>query len=292
MPGRIVVCGNLTRDILVRPVEEPLAWGATTMVEQIIHTTGGNGCNTSYAMAKLGGLVTLLTLIGQGDRRVLARLESVNVDTSRVQEVEFPTSVSIALVDGTGKRAFLYQLGAGGGEFEKPLVLPPDAAHFHLASVYRMPDLRAAAPSFLRVAKDAGLTTSVDTHWDPAGEWMAVLAPSLAYTDLLFVNEDEGRMLTGSADEETIARCLRSAGAREVVVKLGARGCFASTLEGDFYSPACEARVMDTTGAGDCFTGAYLVARGRGETHRQSAAFANYVGSRAVQALGATEGLD
>ena len=289
--SRVVVCGNTVEDHLVRPVGNALGWGKTTLVEEILTTTGGNGANTSYTIANLGMPVTLLTLLGP-ERRVLQRLERAGVDTSRVEEVPLPTSVSIVLVHAGGHRAFLYQLGASAGTFRKPLSLPEDAAHFHLASVYRMPDLRTAAPGFLRTAKEAGLSTSVDTQWDTEGEWLAVLAPSLPYTDLLLVNEDEGRMLTECDDPREMALALRDAGARDVVVKLGPRGCFAMTSEGEFHSPAHEAIVVDTTGAGDCFTGGYLVARLRGGSHREAAEFANHIGARAVSALGATQGLE
>ena len=74
-----------------------------------------------------------------------------------------------------------------------------------------MNHLRIAAPEVLRRAKELGMTTSVDTQWDTEDEWMKVLGPSLPSTDLLFVNEDEARMLTGSADIDIAARALLSA---------------------------------------------------------------------------------
>ena len=65
MRGRLVVCGNLVQDILVHPVAEPLAWGTTVTVEQIIQSLGGNGGTTSFTLATLGVPVTLMSLAGR-----------------------------------------------------------------------------------------------------------------------------------------------------------------------------------------------------------------------------------
>ncbi len=289
----ILVCGNMVQDVLVRPVKEPFAWGASTVVETIEQHLGGNGASTSYTLGRLDIPVALMSLAGRDAAAdfLLARLHSVNVNTTMVKRLDAPTSAVVALVAEDGRRGFLYHLGAGAQPFDKPLQLPAAVTHFHLAAVYRMPDLRSAGPQFLRAAKDAGLATSVDTQWDHQGEWLPVLAPSLPWTDVLFVNEDEARELTGFADAAAAAHALRDAGARQVVVKLGAKGCFASTADGDFHSPGREVPVVDTTGAGDCFVGGYLAALFKGKSHREAAQLANYVGSLSVSRLGATQGL-
>lgn len=292
MTGRVVVCGNVVLDVIVRPVREPLSWGATTVVESIEQHLGGNGGSTSYTLGVLGVPVTLLSLAGYDAAadQVLERLRSVGVECAVFQGT-LSTSVSVSLVDGEGRRALLYQLGASAGQFPKPVRFREDATHFHLATVYRMRDLRDSGSAFLRAAKEAGLSTSVDTQWDHLGEWLPVLEPALPWTDLLFVNEDEARELTGLRGPAAAARALRDLGAQEVVVKLGERGCFASTAEGDFYSEGLKVNAIDTTGAGDCFVGAYLAALYEDKPHREAAAFANRIASLAVQSVGATAGL-
>ena len=78
------------------------------------------------------------------------------MDTSLVQTVDAPTSIAIALIRRNGERALLYQLGAASEDFQ-PFDLPADAAHFHLAAVYRMRHLRRIAPELLKSAREAGL---------------------------------------------------------------------------------------------------------------------------------------
>jgi sugar/nucleoside kinase (ribokinase family) len=181
--------------------------------------------------------------------------------------------------------------------------------------------MRRHAAECLRRAIAAGLTTSMDTGWDARGEWMRVLEPCLPGTGLLFVNEDEARMLTGASDFPAAARQLLAAGASTVVVKLAARGCAVfrgprraesahdpkhprpgvpDSLTGSRQIPEEESRfevpgfdvpVVDTTGAGDCLVAGFLAALHHGAGLREAARFANAVAALSVTGLGAAQGL-
>lgn len=286
----VCVCGNIVFDVLVRPVEAP-RFGATTLVEEVSQQLGGNAGSTSYTLAKLGTPTFVVTLAGNDPaaEMLVARLQSAGVDTSRVLRTRAATSVAVCLVNGAGERALLYQLGAAAEEF--PSFPMEGAEHFHLAAVFRMQHLRRAAPAVLRRAKELGMTTSVDTQWDTEGEWMKVLLPSLEWTDLLFVNEDEARMLTGHREAGPAARTLREAGPRTVCVKLGAQGCavFGEGLE--VWEPGYAVEAVDTTGAGDCFAGGYVAGLQRGLSHAEAARIGNATGALSVQKLGATAGI-
>ena len=286
----VCVCGNVVFDILARPVEQ-LRWAATTLVETVSQQLGGNAGSTSYTLAKLGIPTFVVTLTGRdaAAEAIVARLQSAGVDTSRIMQVDAPTSFAISLVNQAGERALLYQLGAAAEPF--PSFPISGAEHFHLAAVFRMAHLRAAAPDVLRRAKELGMTTSVDTQWDTEDQWMKVLGPSLPSTDLLFVNEDESRMLTGHGDIDAAARTLLSAGARTVCVKLGARGCRVFSAEMRFASPGFRVNAIDTTGAGDCFSAGYIAALQRNLSHEDAARVANAAGALSVQQLGATAGI-
>ncbi len=253
----IVVCGNLSLDTIVRPVDQ-VVWDTTAAVESIDRFLGGNGANCAYTLAQQGVPVTLISLAGAdalGDELV-ARLQQAGVEC-RVQRGELPTSMSVSLVDSAGRRALLYQLGASAGEFEKPWSFPQGATHLHLSAIYRMRDLRAGGAAILEAAKRAGMTTSVDAQWDHLGEW-----PALPACDILFLNQDEELHLKGYEAET-------------VVVKLGARGCSVERPGESFHEPGLAVEAVDTTGAGDCFCGAYLAALYRGEGHRGAARLAN-----------------
>jgi sugar/nucleoside kinase (ribokinase family) len=205
------------------------------------------------------------------------------------------TATTIALVSADGRRAFLHRPGASAVAFPAPPVLPADTiadvGHLHVANPYGVPNLRRQAALLLRDARAAGMTTSLDTGWDSRGEWMQVLAPCLDQLDLLFANEQEALLLTGSSEYAEAGRQLLSEGAGTVVVKLGGAGCAVFTAEDEFVEPAFEVAAIDSTGAGDCFAAGFLAALHQGAGWREAAGFANAVGALNVRHLGATSGL-
>lgn len=288
-PGQhFVVCGNVVHDVVARRVDQPLSYGATTLIEHIGQHLGGNAANTSFALSRLNCAVRTLSLIGDDPSAefILTELRSVGVDTAGIRTVPEPTSMALSLVNAQAERALLYLLGASGGSFPEPFEIP-HGSHFHLAAVFRMPYLRRHAPAVLRLAKDRGMTTSADTQWDTEGEWMAVLRPSLPYLDLLFVNQDEARLLTGQEDARRAADVLHQEGAPRTVVKLGADGCL---VDGE-HVPGFAVDALDATGAGDCFVAGFLAALSRDLSFASAALVANAVGALSVQQTGAVEGL-
>lgn len=292
-----VLCtGNLAVDTLARPVDR-LQWGATTMVESIEQHLGGNGSNTSYTLGKLGARVRMLGMVGTDGFAdyVLGRLGGAGVDTGAIRRSAAPTAATMVLVDSRGDRLFLHRMGASehldftAEEFAREFAA--GFSHYHMATPFALPRLRPRMPEILRQARAAGLTTSIDTHWDYAGRWMEDIRPCLPYTDILFANEDESRMLTGATEPAQSAAILRDSGARVAVLKLSRRGCAVFGEGMAFEYPAFEVPVVDTTGAGDCFVAGFLAARDRGLGYAEAARFANAVGALSIQKLGSVEGV-
>lgn len=292
----VLCCGNLVHDIAVSPVAQVI-WGRSTWVDSIEDGFGGNGANTSFALARLGTPVRLIGVIGgdEAGSRVLASLQSAGVDTAFVERSTLPTPTTVALVKPDGARALLHRLGASRDAFQNGIAwtaeLTRGCSWFHLANVFALPQLRSRAGELAASARERGLAVSIDTGWDPRGEWMKVLGPCLTQAELLFVNEDEARELTGIADPERSAREFVRLGVRNVVVKLGAAGCLVCSAGESIPSPGFQVSVVDTTGAGDCFAGGFLAALQRGFSYPEAARFANAVGALSVQRFGGTPGL-
>ena len=295
-PAGVLCTGNVVFDMLVHPVDQ-LRWGATTWVETIGHSMGGNGANTSYALARLGVLVRLVSVVGDdnyGDE-MLAGLRSAGVDTRPVSRAWGASATTISLVKSDGNRLFLHKPGVNLYALPEPVEfsagLLQGVGRYHVANPFSLPAFRAHAAESLRRARGAGLTTSLDAAWDSQGRWLQDLGPCLPHVDLLFVNEEEARMLTGLEDPREGARALNQAGAGTVVVKLGPAGCMVLAKGEEFSVPAFEVEVLDTTGAGDCFAGGFLAALQRGFPLKQAASFANAVGALSVRRVGSVTGL-
>lgn len=295
-PRGVICSGSINYDIVVRPVEAP-QWGTTTFVETIDYHLGGNGANTSLALATLGVPARLAGLIGRDEpaRYLLGKLERAGVNVSAVDRSDAPTSTTLVMINGAGNRKFLNRPGTSQAVFAAPLTfaraLTAGMAHYHMASFFILPRLRHSAAETLRRARHAGLTTSLDTTWDPLGEWMNALAPCLPELDLLFMNDDEARMVTGASDASHAAREMLRRGVRTAVMKLGERGSAVFTKESELYLPAFDVDCVDSTGAGDCFVAGFLAVLMRGGSIAEAAAFGNAVGALIVRKVGANTGV-
>lgn len=295
-PTGVLCCGSIVLDIVVRPVDG-FVFNTSVWVDAIEQQLGGNGASTSYTLALLGAPVRLLGIVGRdpfGDV-ALMRLRSAGCCVSNVCVSESRTATSVVVVNSAGDRLLLHQPGASATAFSQGIDFAPaliaGLSHFHFANPYSLPRLRTRTAEIVRGARAAGLTVSVDTGWDSQGRWLEDLGPCLPWTDLLFVNAEEARMLTGIEDPPRAAQRLRELGAKTVVVKLGSRGCFVLRDAGEISAPAFDVPVVDTTGAGDCFAGGFLAALGRGASLEEAARFANAVAALSIQSLGATEGV-
>lgn len=297
IPDTILCSGNLVQDIVVAP-SDSIVFGGTQFVERVEQHLGGNGANSSYTIGILGGRVRILGWVGADSfgSEIRRLLHSVGVDLTFLQTGRNGTATSVALVKTDGSRAFLHLPGVSSEAFvdfqgfdQRAIV---GCSHYHLANPYALSAFRRKACLALRSAKEFGMTTSLDTAWDSQGEWMQVLAPCLPLVDLLFANEDEIRMLTGFQDPIQAVAAFRAKGARDVVVKLGERGCIVFICGQDpFLSPALPIQAIDTSGAGDCFVGAFLAALQRGLDCTRAAQIANAVGGLSASAFGGVSGL-
>ncbi len=296
-PDGVLCCGNIVYDTLVSPVDE-LHWNrGTTFVECIEYHAGGNGANTARALAILGTPVRLLGSVGADEqgRYVLNVIKHSGVDTAAVSELSSPTAASVVIVNAAGDRKFFHRPGASHESFAMPITFSSELcsgiSHFHLASFFVLPRLRARGLETLIRARAAGLTTSFDTNWDPEDSWLRTLEPCLPYIDFLFMNEDEARMVTGSPDAAAGASVVLSKGLKTSIVKLGGRGCAVYTADREIVCPAFDVEAKDTTGAGDCFVAGFLAASQRGASLAEAGQFANAVAGLSVQHIGAVEGV-
>jgi sugar/nucleoside kinase (ribokinase family) len=295
-PG-VLCSGNVVYDTVIKPIDD-LRWGGgTTFLDAIEYHVGGNGANTSRALAILGVPVRLLGAVGSDDQGcyVVEKLQQSGVDTSDVEQIEGPTAGTVAMVNSKGDRKFFHCLGASKKAFAAGFEFSPELCkgivHYHLASFFVLPRLRARGPDVLIRAREAGLSTSFDTNWDPEGGWMRTLEPCLPYLDFLFMNEDESQMITGSADPAKSAQTVLSKGLHTAVMKLGSRGCAIYTGHEEILCPAFDVEVKDTTGAGDCFAAGFICARLEGASLADAGNFANAVAALSVQKLGAVAGV-
>ncbi len=295
-----VTCvGLLTADVVGKPIDALPGRGHLAFVERMELHTGGCAANTGIGLAKLGIATAVIGKVGRdgfGDFMV-RRFEEFGIDAGGVaRDNETPTSATMVLVHSDGERSFLHYPGANAtlqGEdvdFERV----KRSKVLHIAGAQVLPAFDGAPMAhLLKQAKAAGVTTALDTVWDPTGRWMELTGPSLPCVDYFLPSFEEAKMLAGGLETpEEAAQFLLDAGAKVVGLKLGHRGCYVRSAAGEEVRlPALPVQAIDALGAGDAFVAGFLAGVVRGWNLEQCARFATAVGASCVTALGATTGI-
>ena len=183
-----------------------------------------------------------------------------------------------------------------------PAGLLDRARHLHIGSWFLQDGLRPDAPAVLARAREAGVTTSLDPNWDPAGAWDAGLRDLLPGLDLLFLNEVELSHIAGVAGLDPAAVALARLGRRGdggagekdgplVAVKCAADGALVASAEGVLARiGAYPVNAIDTTGAGDTFDAGFLSAWLGGALPLDALRAGAVAGALATTSLGGTDG--
>ncbi|HNP70449.1 MAG TPA: sugar kinase [Kouleothrix sp.] len=298
--GPIIAIGDLVWDVLVKPYTMLLPGGDTT--GRIALAPGGSAANVATWIARVGMPAGFVGKVGAdvfGDL-VVGDLEREQVAAYVSRTTEHDTGVILVLIDRAGQRSMVTNQAA---DFQlMPADLPLDAlrasSHVHITawSLFTDPP-RAAALRAAQVAKAAGATVS----FDPASYQMiremghdrfARITAALP-VDILFPNREEGQALTGEHAPEQIAQELfeRHNGA-VIVLKLDKDGCFVKAGDHAQHYPTGDGPVIDATGAGDAFDGAFLARYLRDGDLAGAARFANDIGSWVVARYGARPPID
>jgi sugar/nucleoside kinase (ribokinase family) len=201
----------------------------------------------------------------------------------------------IVMINSSGERTFFY-LGGANDRFTLADInwsLLDEAAVVHVGGTYLLPqfDGQGAAELF-REARSAGKLTSMDVTWDTQERWRETIQPCFPHLSFFFPSYKEAAKITGKRNPEEMAVLLQDWGVRNVVIKLGAEGCYVKPAAAAGFSvPACAATVVDTTGAGDSFVAGFLSGLLRGWDLDECAGFACAVAALNIQSVGATGGM-
>ena len=294
--NRFSIIGAAHLDALVEGVEEGALRAGSTPAERIRLGFGGDALNEAVTLARLGGEVDLVSKIGldsAGDMVLdFCRASGLPVDHI-AREENLSTSMNIVLIDRAGERRFITDPHSSLRALKLSDVLPlvdSLAPVVCFASLFVFPHFGAEELEMLFSAiKAKGCLLAADMTKRKHGEKLGDLAKVWPHLDILFANVEEAGLLTESGAVEQMAQEMRESGVKCAVIKTGARGCYVASAGYTGVVPGCVSRTcVDTTGAGDNFTAAFLFAHAAGRAPEDCARFANAVASISVEHLGAT----
>ncbi len=267
----IVVVGSFVQDFTFATKTFPHP--GQTVVGRFYTGPGGKGSNQAVAAARAGVSTAFMGAVGRDPFADGARafLTAEGIDHRLAEKPLHATGTAAILVDSAGQNQIVVALGAN--EAMQPSDLDRDLIGQAKILVGELEIDLAAAASAFEIARKAGVTTLLN----PAPMRADFDIALLALTDILIPNETEFTALVNMvpncecvdfSDRDLAALAppalhglCRQLGVRVVVVTLGARGCFVSTPERFFeVAGVTGIQVVDTTGAGDAFVGAFAAA--------------------------------
>jgi len=284
----VAVVGDLNVDVILSGVPDLPTAGTSAIAADYAFALGGSAANAACGAARLGLVTCIVGKVGDDyfGRYTMAAAQNAGVDTKWV--VISPTDRTGLTVSISGNdRCFLSYRGAVETLSEADITREPlrQARLVHAGGYHASRALRPSLPAILADVRKHGALVSVDVDWDPDHKW-ADLQHALPYVDILFVNSSELRQLTGHITPERGLEAL-AASVPLVVAKLGPAGAMALDDTGRLYSsPPLEAHILDTTGAGDSFTAAFLYAHLHGMGVDNALLYGNAAGALAVGMLG------
>jgi ribokinase len=293
----IVVLGDINVDIMgrVRAWPQP---GDDCLARKLDVCCGGVGANCAFGLARWGVATQLAGCVGQdtfGDY-VLKTLLACKVDVRHVQRSTAAiTGIFYINVTPDGQRTFFGGRGANAllqmrRRTAAAFTSGSSAAHLAGHSFLDRGPAHIAA-QLIKTIHARGGWVSLDVGIEPSKAIPQKILQMNRSVDILLVSLDEAAALTGTPDPLRAFAALRKSGAREVVLKVGRRGCLISEGGEPTLVPAFPVRAIDSTGAGDAFVAAFLQARLRGWPTIEGAVAANAAGALATTVVGAGQNL-
>ncbi len=284
--------GELNLDLIFYGLPQQLELEREQLAKELSITLGSSSAIFAHNLSSLGNKVSFSSCIGSDPfgEICIQRLGASGVDLSRVRRLAGKTTGLTIILSQREQRYILTYPGTMYDLSEKDLDLRYvfDAKHLHVSSYFLQKAIRPKLIDIFRKAKEAGLSTSLDTNDDPEDRWPADVQLLLKYVDILLPNEREACKL---AQVEDVARAadILSQKVSILVIKRGPQGALARVGREKYagYPPVVDA--TDVVGAGDSFDAGFVHQFIRGAKIEECLKFANIAGALSVTRAGGTE---
>jgi len=290
MSGKhIVVVGSSNMDLVAKAPRIPVP-GETLTGTDFFIAPGGKGANQAVAAAKLGANVIFVAKLGKDvfAAKSLENFETVNINTKHIEQLDdIPSGTAVITIDDDGQNVIIIIPGANA----KLTPADVDKAEADIANAaVVVAQLEVPIETVEQAAKVAN-KNNVPFILDPAPA-KPLSDELLELVDIIKPNETEAEILTGIkvTDETTAAEAadaLLAKGVKTVIITLGEKGLMLASKETKEMIPGNKVEAVDTTAAGDAFTGSLAYGLANGSSIKDAAAYANVVAAISVTRYGA-----
>lgn len=279
---KILNFGSLNID-KVYAVEEIVKGGETIDSVSFSESVGGKGLNQSIAVAKAGGNIMHAGCVGKDGEILLQALKDNNVDTSLIKTVETASGQAIIQVDKHGQNCIILFHGANY-EVDKAYI-DEVMQDFAQGDILILQNEISNIDYIIEVAK----AKQMKIYLNPSPINENLNKYNMQAIDGIFVNEHEGAYL---ADKEKVEDILDSLASKypelEIILTFGDKGAYYRHKDINIFQPAYKVDAVDTTAAGDTFTGYFIALRQQGKSIEESLQKANKASSITVSRKGAS----
>jgi len=288
----IIVVGELNVDVILDGLPSFPEVNRERIASRMQTVLGSSSAIFASNIAMMGMRVAFIGKLGMDDysELIIDNLQAKGVDTSHIVfDEKLRTGATVILSCGEDRMMVTYP-----GSMDH-LTLADVAAdvvgsakHLHFSSFFIQPGIRKHVGELMHMAKDLGLTTSLDLQWDPDEKWDFDYAAILPHVDVFLPNESEILALTAETELPKALAKLQPH-SNVVAVKCGSRGCLVAHKGESFWQPSyLNEAVVDAIGAGDSFDAGFVCMFKQGKSLRECADFANLMGAISTTAVGGT----
>ncbi|HJC50739.1 MAG TPA: sugar kinase [Candidatus Anaerostipes avistercoris] len=295
-----VIClGAAIVDIPLQPVSRDIFDIESYPVDRIAMTVGGDAMNEATIISRLGHKTGIISCVGDdaAGNFILGSCAKDHIDYEGIKmDPNIDTSMNVGLVTADGERTFvtnrngsLWKTSIEHVDFDKM----KQAKILSLASIFNNPLLDGKTlVKIFKEAKKADMIICADMIKPRLGETLDDIREALSYVDYFFPNFEEACLMTGETEEEKVADVLFGCGVKNVIMKIGKRGCYIRNADGAMIVPAAKGiTAIDTIGAGDNFASGFITGLLDGKDLRECGIYANCTAAVSVQYVGATTGV-
>lgn len=281
---KILSFGSLNLD-RVYQVSHFIRPGETMAARELNTFCGGKGLNQSIAMARAGAEVCHAGAVGEGDGGMLVDvLEQSGVNCGLVRRLSCPTGHAIIQVNAQGENCIL--LFGGANQQITREQIDETLSHFAAGDILVLQNEISELGYLMEAAGKAGLTIV----FNPSPMTPALLEMPLSNVRYFLLNEVEARDICGEEvpEEQYPQLLLKKFPESRVVLTLGSRGCIYQDKHQRLCVPAKKVKAVDTTAAGDTFSGFFIAGIAAGEPLEQALEEATKAAAISVNRMGAS----
>lgn len=257
--------------------------GETLSSTQYQRSEGGKGFNQAVALAKAGREVFFAGAVGPDGKFLQEYLNTLHINTDYLQVLDAPTGHAIIQLDAAGQNSII--LFGGTNVMISRKMIDETLAHFACGDYILLQNEISHGEYLIHAAHAKGMHVILN----PSPFSPELLSWPLEKVEWLILNEIEGCDITGrSVPNEMLDELLRRFPQCHVVLTLGAEGSVYADADQRIHQAAIWTEAVDTTAAGDTFTGYFVHEMLKGEAIQSSLKTASYASSIAVSRHGAS----